>query len=307
VNTVVWIPFAASFLVAALSRPAASRLWPLAAVWAIAASSAAVALSTVGALVVLASPLPARLPLVAHAGRWQPDAVADHSPLPWWVSAVALAVLVAVGVRVVRELRGLAQEALVARRVSIAVHGVERDCVIVVDDAVPRAHAVATGVGGRGAIVVTSSMLALLDADEQDAVLAHERHHLRQRHSLLLAAVRLAAACDPVLAGVAGDMRFALERSADEAAAVETSRAVVASALARMALGLLAAQPGPAGLAFQHHRVTDRVAAMLQAPDRRTRPAWALVAVALAAALALAWATHDTERFFEAVRLWSGA
>jgi hypothetical protein len=80
----------------------------------------------------------------------------------------------------------------------------------------------------------------------------------------------------------------------------------VASALARAALGVLRTDPAaPRGLTFERHRVTDRVVAMLEPPAQRTRPAWGLLAIAVAAALALAWATHDTERFFEAVRLWS--
>ena len=50
--------------------------------------------------------------------------------------------------------------------------------------------------------------------------------------------------------------------------------------------------------------VTERVAALLDGRTQRSRLAWALVAVAAIAAASLAWALHDTERFFEAARLW---
>lgn len=55
-------------------------------------------------------------------------------------------------------------------------------------------------------------MLELLDADERVAVMAHERAHLRQGHTVFMAVARLAAAMNPLLAGVAADMAFVLER-----------------------------------------------------------------------------------------------
>ena len=58
-------------------------------------------------------------------------------------------------------------------------------------------------------------------------------------------------------------------------------------------------------LALHEHWATARVGALLAERRRGVRPAWLLVAAALGAAFALAWALHDTERFFEAVRLWS--
>lgn len=304
-NTVVYVPFVASLLVAGLSRAASSRLWPRAASWAIAGTALALSVSTVGALVLLASPLPARVPLVATLGEWKPHAVASHSPVPVAVSLAALVVLAALTWRTARELHRLGHEAWDA----YGVAGVGRDGLVVIDDARPGAHAVGLGITGRGGIIVSSAMLALLDGDERDAVVAHERAHLQERHALFLAIVRLAAAANPLVTSMRADLRFSLERRADEAAALTTERAVVASALAKTALGALgaldrAADPRP-GFAFHRLGVTDRVAALLAAPDRRTQLAWWLGAVAVVAGLALAWATHDTERFFEAVRLWS--
>ena len=42
-----------------------------------------------------------------------------------------------------------------------------------------------------GAVVLTSSMVELLDADERAAVVAHERAHLRQRLTLFMEAINL--------------------------------------------------------------------------------------------------------------------
>jgi Zn-dependent protease with chaperone function len=178
--------------------------------------------------------------------------------------------------------------------------------VIVVDDPVPQAHALGVGVLGLGRIVVSSGLLRLLDADERNAVIAHEHAHLDQHHALLVTVSRLSAALNPLLVPIADDLRFALERSADEAAAATTSRDALASGIAKAALATVHTSR-IAGGAFALHRqaVADRVAALLAEPTERTRPAWALVAVAAVAAAAVAWALHDTERFFEAARLWS--
>jgi hypothetical protein len=48
------------------------------------------------------------------------------------------------------------------------------------------------------------------------------------------------------------------------------------------------------------------VRALLEDDGRRRRRAiWALGLVAVLTAAALAWAMHDTERFFETARLWT--
>lgn len=52
----------------------------------------------------------------------------------------------------------------------------------VIDTDLALAYSVA---GGSGTTVVSTGLLALLDDEERDAVLAHEREHLRLRHDLL--------------------------------------------------------------------------------------------------------------------------
>ena len=111
-----------------------------------------------------------------------------------------------------------------------------------------------------------------------------------------------------VLGGMVRDMRYALERWADEDAAALTERPVVASALAKVALGVLGSVRSTSFVgmpSFHRHGVPDRVAALIEEPRHRSGPAWALIALSLVAAAALAWATHNTERFFEAARVWS--
>ena len=82
----------------------------------------------------------------------------------------------------------------------------------------------------------------------------------------------------------------------------------VAGALSRAALASLdrasEATPLPA-LALHRHDAPALVAALLAAPQRRSRPVWALIATALGAGLALAWATHESERFFVISRVGS--
>lgn len=300
-NSVVYVPLVASLLAAAVIRLGSRRVWPRAAMWAITVCSAALAISSVGALVVLASPLLAELPPVADAGRWRPEAVASHSPVPLVVSSLALLALAVLVWRFVREAADLVVEVRQAARITSASTAE----VVIVEDSALQAHAVGIGVTGRGAILVSSSMLALLDDDERAAAIAHERSHLRQRHTIFSAVVRLAVAADPLLVSVRRDLRFALERAADEGAAVGADRNAVARALAKTALAAIDHRAPATAFAFHRHDVADRVTALLDEPDRRTRPAWLLVAMAAAAGLAFTLATHDTERFFEAVRLWS--
>src|SRR5437899_3300780 len=118
----VYVPFAAALLVAALSRSASARMQPCHAVWAMTSASVALAVTSAGALVVLACPLPARVPLVATLGRWQPRVIASRSPVPLAISIASLLAIVVVGWRVVRELHSMLVEAREARRLAATLH-----------------------------------------------------------------------------------------------------------------------------------------------------------------------------------------
>jgi hypothetical protein len=132
----------------------------------------------------------------------------------------------------------------------------------------------------------------------------------------VVALMRLAVAMNPLLGVVERDVRFGLERCADEAAAATTGRPVTASAIAKAALAQPAAADGRGGcgrqrqgwepaLTFHRHDTAARVGALLASPTTGRRSVWLLAALGAASCAALALATHDTERFYEAVRIWS--
>ena len=317
-NTAVYLPFLAAVLMAVCCRPATARLAPRLAVWATTVCAVVVAASGVGALVVLASPVAAEVPLVAQLGRWRPGTVAAHTPVPWTISLLAAGLLAAVAIRLVRAAAALGRESVSAWRVTRAVREVGAAAVTVVDDDVPYAHAVGLGLRRYGAVVVSSALVDLLDAEERAAVIAHERGHLRQGHTAVAAVMRLAVAMNPLLGVVERDVRFGLERCADEAAAATTGRPVTASAIAKAALAQSSASEGRRGrrgrgrrrdgepaLTFHRHDTAARVGALLASPTTGRRSVWLLAALGVASCAALALATHDTERFYEAVRIWS--
>lgn len=303
VHELVYLPFLLSMVVVALSRAASRRLAPRAAAWAILMSMVALGASTAVALGLLASPLVARLPLAARLGRWQPGTVALRSPVPVWLSIVALAALTAVtGCAIVRARRLASQFRGAAQAHNQLPPGSPE--LVVVNESKPLAYALSPTMSRSGRIIISKGMLTLLDDAERSAVLAHERAHLRHHHDLFIAASDLATAANPLLAPTRKDLRFALERWADEDAAGATSRAVTASALAKAAIAAINLITLPSGASQLHsHSMPLRVAALLDGPpSAHRRLAWLLICLAVTAGFAVALATHDTEQFFEAVR-----
>lgn len=105
---------------------------------------------------------------------------------------------------------------------------------LVIQSQTPTAFAVP---GRHPHVVVSTGMLELLDSDEQRAMLAHERAHLRHHHHRLIVATEVAASMLPPLWLTARRVRFATERWADQDAAREVGDAkLVARAIARAAL-----------------------------------------------------------------------
>ncbi|MEV8366835.1 M56 family metallopeptidase [Streptomyces niveus] len=154
--------------------------------------------------------------------------------------------------------------------------------------------------GGR--IVVSTAMLACLDAGERAALVAHERAHLAGRHHRYLLAVRFAARANPLLMPLRSAVAYTAERWADEEAArVTGERRVVARAIGKAAL-VSRGTPTPtlAGFAAPGP-VPRRVAALLApAPSPVSWPpvftavglaAWAAAAGTLGSALSSANAT----------------
>lgn len=107
--------------------------------------------------------------------------------------------------------------------------------VLVLDHDVPAAYCIA---GRRGAVVVTSAVLAELDDDELTAVLAHEFAHRSGKHHLLLTVVR-ALACGvavlPVAKRAVAAVSELLEMSADDAAVARVGAEVTRAALLKVA------------------------------------------------------------------------
>jgi len=112
----------------------------------------------------------------------------------------------------------------------------DRPDVRVLENASPVAYCL-PGVG-TSRVVVSAGALGLLSTDEVDAVLAHERAHLRARHDLVLEAFGVLRHAFPrwVSSGAAlGEVRLLVEVLADAAAARVAGRRPLARALVALA------------------------------------------------------------------------
>ncbi|MER6540176.1 M56 family metallopeptidase [Streptomyces sp900105755] len=291
----VYVPFPVTVVLAVLAPRLARRFAPRPAAWALAGGALVTALGWLGSLALLAFTGLAQIPEVAEEGRWSVTALRADDPVYLTVSAVAtvtlLASLTGLAVAAVRQVRHL----LWARRECARLPG-ELE-LAVLDDASPHAFALP---GAPGRIVVSHGMLRCLGGTEREALLAHERAHLRGRHHLFQTAWRLTAALCPLLRPLAETGGFVLERWADEEAAEHVGdRTVVARAVGRAALASAKA-PARTSLAATGGAVPQRVRALLAPPPpRRALP---LVAGAVLLALSCASLTEamsDSERMIE--------
>jgi Zn-dependent protease with chaperone function len=160
---------------------------------------------------------------------------------------------------------------------------------LVVDSPAAAAYCVP---GLRSRIVVSAGTLALLDAAELAAVLAHERAHLRERHDLVLLPfsalgrafprsrlVRQAHATVALLVEMLADDRALRHRPARELATALLR--VGASGAGQAPSGALAAFPAPAG------ETVARVARLLAPAPRLPAPVLALICAAAAVLVAI--------------------
>ncbi len=216
------------------------------------------------------------------------------SPSGWLIAgaAVGLSALVAArlllsGHRVGTELRRLRrrhreQVDLVAAR-DRSSSGLR-----LLDSEVPVAYCLPQMRGSR--IVVTSGALSSLAPDEVDAVLAHERAHLRVRHDLVLEAFVVLQRAFPQIGSsraALDEVGLLIEMAADRAAARVSGRVAVARALAQLAQGRSpegALGAGGAGLPTRVERLTDphphrvqAVAVWLVAATVVLAPSWWIV------------------------------
>ncbi|MFI6428602.1 M56 family metallopeptidase [Promicromonospora sp. NPDC050880] len=218
---------------------------------------------------------------------------------------LALAVTARLTGSLVRQSRQTRQErraqldllALVGHRLP----GVHREDRMLLDDARPAAYCLPGGPAGRGTIVMSSGMLALLDEGQVRLVLAHERAHLRQRHHLAtqlsvalahtfgrMTPFGLAAQQVPrLLEMAADDGAIRVERAAGRAATTVDGQASVRRRLAHALVTLAGAQSvAPAGTLSAAGSAAARVR-RLSRPRVRPRPAdVVLIASGLGIALA---------------------
>ncbi|MFC4911897.1 M56 family metallopeptidase [Actinomadura gamaensis] len=259
--------------VAALAaRPLSGRLAPRAATWLLTGTAVGLAVASLATLAVSAMGSALRLPPVAAVGHMS-ERVLRHAPqTDPVVGAVAtvllLTCLVSALCVAVRQGYRLVTSARTAR--ALPGHGL----IALVDDAEAEAFALP---GRPGRVVVTTGMLDVLTPAQRDALIAHERAHLADRHHLFRALTAVAVAANPLLWPLRGAVAFATERWADERAAASIDdRAQTAQAIGRAALAHnrrpRLAQPAALGVAHDSGRAHGLARRQVLARFRRTGP-----------------------------------
>lgn len=302
-HVAVYLPLLVPLLAAVAARPLAERLPPALATWLLALSAVALSAASSAMLGLLALTALVRIPLVDMLGGLSGPVISHGDPASVPVAITAGAVLAAAAAAACRALWRRVGALIAAGQQARQLPGAAQ--VVVTDDEAADAYTL-PGVPCR--IVITAGMLRALSIRERRALVAHERAHARSLHYLFTTAARLAAAANPLLRPAAAATGYAVERWADERAAVVTGdRQLVARAIARAAMASSAAPPrhaGPAagvlgavGDATRMRRagpVPRRVAALLRSPPQPQllllTAAILLVAVAGASALD---AAHD--------------
>lgn len=296
------LPLAATGLLWLTGARLGRLLPPATAVRLLTVVALAAALATGFMLSVAAFLALAQIPHLAAQGQWSVTALRAGDQVPVIVgvpAGILVSMLLAAAARhAVRAGRDVATAALACRRLSPAAGRL-----VVVEDDQPAAYAL-PGIHGR--IIVTTTMLQALPADERRVLLAHEAAHLtHHHHHLYIQTAELAAAANPLLRPLARAICAAAERWADETAAAEVGdRRLAARALARAGLAHATAtgarRTPRASLAAAETHLTDRIRALLNPPPRRrTGLASALVATVLITAASAALTAHQTERQFE--------
>ena len=290
----------AAVLLAFAPRLLAIRLWPERAPRLGVLMWQATALGALAAVVLAGLVWAAPSSPFAHAVAWalrlclrQPHPPAGIADVGASAAPAALSVL-GVGLLLIAVSRLLVAVAAVAvvtrreRRRQIRLLGVVgrptgAPDTYVIDHPVPAAYCVS---GRRPRVVVTAGALAALAPAELDAVIAHERAHLRGRHGWVIGGFDVLRRAYPWIPGLRtayGSSRLLLEMAADDAAAKRCSRSTVADALAAVAAsGPIAAGALAAGGPTAHRRVER-----LLRPDTGISPVSRAGSVVLALLLAV--------------------
>lgn len=247
------LPAAVVIVITTLISRLAGRLRPWLATWALTSLAVAVVIASAGAIAAVVVDQLSSFPWLAARIGW--CARVAGGPVAALVVTASIAGAVTSLVNLTRT----------ARRQRAEPRGFGADPVVVVPSPAAIALAVPGRVGRQGQIVVTTGMLAALDADERSAMFAHEMAHLRLRHHLFLRVTGLTAAACPLLRPLHRQVRFATERWADERAARDVgSRSLVARAVTKGTLAA-AGQPVPqVGMALNGSSTEDRINALAE-------------------------------------------
>jgi Zn-dependent protease with chaperone function len=225
------------------ARPLSEQLTPRLATWLLTVSAVLLAAASSAALGLLMVTGLARIPLLAGLAHLSVGVVARGDPTALPVAAAAGVLLVIAAAAAVRMAWRRARALITAAKQAACLPGSGE--LVVLEDASPEAFALPGRPGRPGRIVVSTGMLATLDA-ERRVLLAHERAHLRCRHYLFIAAAQLAAAANPLLRPAATAVAYTAERWADEyAAATCGNRRLVATAIGKAALATSPTSAGP--------------------------------------------------------------
>lgn len=297
----VYVALGLAVVIGPTGRLAARRLAPRSAALALVAVAVGSAACWLWALSLLAATLVNRVP---DGSRGVLGFHMVEDPVPAWVGLGAALLLGGAGARLLdaasRELRRIRATHRVINACGYA--GTE---LLVISDSIPRAFAVPSLLHQPGRIVVSTAMLRALDAEQRAMLLAHERSHLRHRHSWLRSAARLSCAIHPMLGGIGGQLDAALERWADEdAVTAVSSRRAAAHSLGRAALATLGLpqpdEPSRGSWRSDGRLVPTRVAALCdEAPRSRWLPAIATAGLVLFMTASAAEASHDLEALFD--------
>lgn len=290
------VPWVASTAVALTAMPIARRCRPSSAARVLLASACVLAVATLGSVAIVAFAALARLGPIAAYAHWTGHVPRGEPVPPVWTAPFAVALCGVVAARAITRLRRIGRDSFDAATIQLRSHG----RLVAVEDEAVYAYACRPIPFRPGVVIMSRGLGSVLDAEELDAVLAHETAHVEQHHALQMQLATVVVALQPLLRPVRNAIEFSLERAADEHAARATSRPVAASALARAALW---ARPSPA--AALHHasaHVTGRVRALLAEPSDRDGVLIVIAAVTVTAAVALVAAAHHVELVIESIR-----
>jgi hypothetical protein len=151
--------------------------------------------------------------------------------------------------------------------------------------------------GPARTIAISRGLRNSLDDSEYDFVVAHEQSHAGHRHDRFLLLALIATAVVPFMRPATDQLRFHLERWADEDAVRTTGvpRRFAARTIARVAL---AQTPSAAVLGVATHGVAARATALTHgaAPASRARRLQSVGLVIVTVALS-AWQLHHTAEY----------